>query len=89
MGLPRCAKPFRSRYGTTLYGAWVPDQDELRCSARGCRAAATTDLTWRNPKLHDAARVKHWLACGEHADHLADFLARRGFLLGRAPLDES
>ena len=54
-----------------------------RCSAKGCRAEATTDLRWRNPRLHDAARVKHWLACAEHADSLADFLARRGFLLGR------
>jgi hypothetical protein len=57
--------------------------EQLRCSARGCRAAATTDLGWRNPRLHDAARVKHWLACDEHADGLADFLARRGFLLTR------
>jgi hypothetical protein len=60
--------------------------DEPRCSAKGCRAAATTDLHWRNPKLHDAARVKHWLACNEHADDLADFLARRNFLLDRQPL---
>ena len=36
------------------------------------------------PALHDATRVKHWLACDEHADHLADFLARRGFLLAAA-----
>jgi hypothetical protein len=57
-----------------------------RCSARGCRAAATIDLSWRNPRLHDAGRVKHWLACDDHADQLADFLARRGFLLGRAPV---
>jgi hypothetical protein len=57
--------------------------DERICSARGCRAAATTDLQWRNPRLHDAARVKHWLACDAHADHLADFLSRRGFLLRR------
>jgi hypothetical protein len=60
--------------------------DELRCSARDCRAAATIELIWRNPTLHDAARRKRWLACDEHADHLADFLARRGFLLNRAPL---
>jgi len=60
--------------------------DQLRCSAKGCRARATVDLGWRNPGLHDAARVKHWLACAEHADHLADFLARRNFLLTREPL---
>jgi hypothetical protein len=60
--------------------------EPLRCSAKGCRAGATTDLTWRNPKLHDAAREKHWLACDQHADTLADFLDRRGFLLSRRPL---
>jgi hypothetical protein len=76
----------RSRYGTSLYGAWVSDVQVPVCSAKGCRVAATTDLRWRNPTLHDAARVKHWLACDEHADFLADFLSRRGFLLGRAPL---
>jgi hypothetical protein len=76
-------------YGTSLYGAWVSEKPSgpLRCSAKGCRKAATTDLGWRNPRLHDAARVKHWLACDEHADHLADFLARRGFLLTREPLE--
>ena len=60
---------------------------ELRqCSAKGCRSVATTDLEWRNPRLHDSARVKHWLACDEHAEFLADFLARRGFLLNRVPV---
>ena len=57
--------------------------DAPRCSAKGCREPATEDLIWRNPRLHDAGRVKHWLACPEHADHLADFLARRDFLLSR------
>jgi hypothetical protein len=61
----------------------------LRCSARGCRAAATIDLQWRNPALHSSARIKHWLACDEHADQLADFLARRKFLLERGPLPGS
>ncbi len=73
-----------SRYVTRLYGAWVPEPTAAPCcSARGCRAAATTDLSWRNPRLHDRTRVKHWLACDEHADHLADFLSRREFLLRR------
>jgi hypothetical protein len=62
------------------------DDAAPRCSARGCRATATTDLRWRNPSLHDASRVKHWLACGDHEQQLADFLARRGFLLDRSPL---
>jgi hypothetical protein len=60
--------------------------DPPRCSAKGCRTPATEDLRWRNPKLHDAARMKHWLACAEHADRLADFLSARGFLIDRAPL---
>jgi len=41
------------------------------------------DLSWRNPKLHDSARVKHWLGCADHADGLAAFLTARDFLLGR------
>jgi len=75
---------------TRLYGAWVSTPEDVpRCSAKDCRDAATADLQWRNPKLHDAARVKHWLACDAHADGLADFLSRRGFLLsrGRLPSD--
>jgi hypothetical protein len=72
-----------------MYVAWVSMQSppsERICSAKGCRAEATTDLRWRNPRIHEAARVKHWLACDAHADSLADFLARRSFLLERAPL---
>jgi hypothetical protein len=62
------------------------DADDIpRCSAKGCREPASVDLNWRNPKLHDATRVKHWLACDEHADHLADYLGVRGFLLAREP----
>jgi hypothetical protein len=79
-------RPSQSRYGTRLYVALVSSEEDLRCSARGCRAAATVDLQWRNPSLHDTARIKHWLACDEHADHLADFLARRKFLLDRREL---
>jgi hypothetical protein len=63
-----------------------PGEDAARCSAKGCRRAATEDLSWRNPRLHDPTRVKHWLACPEHGDDLAGFLSRRGFLLGRSPL---
>jgi hypothetical protein len=56
-----------------------------QCSAKGCRRPATTDLRWRNPGLHDAARVKHWLACDEHTATLGEFLRVRGFLLGTDP----
>jgi hypothetical protein len=57
-----------------------------RCSAKGCRAAARWQLQWRNPRLHDAARRKTWLACDEHRVSLAAFLDARGFLLGVEPL---
>lgn len=90
----RWADSARRPGGTSQYGAWVsatpadppPASDAPRCSAKDCRADATTDLTWRNPRLHDAARMKHWLACPDHADDLAGFLTRRGFLLDRGPL---
>jgi len=68
------------------HGDLEPQGEPPVCSARGCRAAATVDLVWRNPALHDAARRKHWLACAEHEEFLADFLQRRGFLLGREAL---
>ena len=60
-----------------------PAGDEPRCSAKGCRTAATVELRWRNPRLHDGSRVKVWLACDAHADGLADYLSVRGFLLER------
>ncbi len=50
------------------------------CSARGCRAAARHELRWNNPKLHTPERRKTWLACDEHRQSLADFLAARNFL---------
>jgi hypothetical protein len=60
--------------------------EQLRCSARDCRATAATELRWRNPRLHHPGRVKQWLACPDHEQFLADFLDRRGFLLERVPL---
>lgn len=65
----------------------MPAVSDPICSAKGCRAPAAHDLRWRNPALHAATRVKHWLACDEHVASLADFLDRRGFLLSRGPLD--
>jgi hypothetical protein len=62
------------------------DEDGLRCSAKGCRAGAVVDLNWRNPRLHDASRIKHWLACETHEESLAQFLELRGFLLARERL---
>jgi hypothetical protein len=57
------------------------DEPVPRCSAKDCRTAAGWELRWRNPRLHDSARVKVWLACDEHREQLAAFLSDRGFLL--------
>jgi hypothetical protein len=51
----------------------------LTCSARGCRATAEWALEWRNPKIHTDDRVKTWLACAPHREHLESFLTRRDF----------
>ncbi|MDH6117414.1 hypothetical protein [Kitasatospora sp. GAS204B] len=51
-----------------------------KCSAKGCKAAAEWVLVWNNPKLHTPDRRKTWLACGEHREHLSQFLSVRGFL---------
>jgi hypothetical protein len=64
----------------------LPDQEQPRCSARGCRELAVVELRWRNPRLHDAARIKVWPACAGHSDSLADFLNRRRFLLETVPV---
>jgi len=60
--------------------------DGLVCSAKGCRAPATWDLQWNNPKIHVPDRRKHWLACAEHRDQLRSFLTTRGFLRDVEPL---
>jgi hypothetical protein len=61
-------------------------EDELRCSAKGCRRPATYALRWNNPKLHTPDRRKTWLACDDHRESLAAFLDVRGFLRDVAPL---
>ncbi len=61
-----------------------PDGPDL-CSARGCSAPATHELRWNNPKLHTPERRKVWLACDDHRQSLADFLAARQFLKEIAP----
>jgi hypothetical protein len=45
-------------------------------------------VIWRNPKLHTAERRKVWLACDEHRQSLADFVALRGFLIEVVAVDE-
>lgn len=51
-----------------------------QCSAKGCRAPASWSLRWNNPKLHEPAYRKTWLACEQHREFLGDFLSRREFL---------
>jgi hypothetical protein len=62
------------------------DPAGLICSARDCRQPASYDLQWNNPKIHTADRRKHWLACDDHRESLAQFLSARGFLKEVLPL---
>ena len=62
--------------------------DELVCSARGCRARGSWGLRWNNPRLHEAARRKTWLACPDHREDLESFLSVRGFLREVVPVEE-
>lgn len=61
---------------------------ELICSARGCRGEAEWGLLWNNPKLHTASRRKVWLACGDHREHLEQYLGSRSFLRATVPVAE-
>lgn len=56
------------------------------CSAKACRAPATWAVVWNNPRLHTPDREKVWVACGEHKQPLADYLAVRSFLKRVEPL---
>lgn len=49
------------------------------CSRAGCRAEATWQVVWRNPRIHTEERRKIWAACDEHVDYLREYLASRGF----------
>jgi hypothetical protein len=62
------------------------DPGGLVCSARGCQQHASYDLQWNNPKIHTTDRRKHWLACDDHRESLAQFLSARGFLKEVLPL---
>jgi hypothetical protein len=53
--------------------------DPVQCSRAGCRATATANVNWRNPRIHSPDRVKVWLACDEHREFLRDYLASRDF----------
>jgi hypothetical protein len=65
------------------------DENEVICSAKGCRALAVHVLVWNNPKLHTPDREKTWVACEEHRTSLSQFLELRGFLKRVDPLSGS
>ena len=62
--------------------------DELVCSRKACRDAATRAVLWRNPRIHDESRRKVWLACAEPEEVLREHLAIRGFPVTTCALDE-
>ena len=66
------------------FGAFAP---EVSCSRAKCTNPATMRLEWRNPHIHDADRIKIWLACDEHVDFLLGFLEARDFPLRVVPVD--
>lgn len=74
------------RPGATPQPDALPD-DDLVCSARGCRAGARWALRWNNPKLHTPDRRKVWLACDDHREHLTRFLSARGFWRDTVPVE--
>lgn len=49
------------------------------CSRAECRAVATSEIVWRNPRIHAEGREKIWLACDEHRDFLYEYLRSRDF----------
>ena len=60
-----------------------------RCSSNGCRGEAIWRVNWRNPRLHEADRVKVWLACDEHRHSLDGYLRSRGFPTLVTPYDQA
>lgn len=58
-----------------------------RCSASGCADDAQFRVNWRNPRIHGPERVKVWLACPAHREHLADYLSTRGFPVQVSAID--
>ena len=73
--------------GLLALGGGDSGEDEVRCSAAGCTAAATWRVNWRNPRIHAPDRVKVWLACDEHRGTLDDYLSTRGFPVRVTALD--
>lgn len=66
-----------------LGGVGSPQQDSRSttgpalCARKGCRAGATWQLLWNNPRIHTPQRRKVWLACEEHREWLEEYLKTR------------
>ena len=58
------------------------------CSRKACRAQASWQLLWNNPKIHSPERRKIWLACADHRDWLEDYLQTRGLWKDTLPLED-
>lgn len=65
----------------------IGGETRVRCSAAGCDADAVARVNWRNPRIHTPDRVKVWLACDAHREHLAEYLDSRGFPVVVTALD--
>lgn len=74
--------------GALQQGAGDPATGAPVCSRAGCQADARHEVRWRNPRIHDASRVKAWRACELHVSELAEFVRARGFLLEVVRLGE-
>lgn len=69
--------------------SFAADAGASVCSRAGCHAPATTQIVWRNPRIHTPDRRKIWLACDEHAEYLHDYLAARDFPVHTEPFPAS
>jgi hypothetical protein len=68
-------------------GAAAAPASATTCSRKACRADASWQLLWNNPKIHTPDRRKVWLACGEHKEWLEDYLQTRGLWKETLPVD--
>ena len=56
---------------------------------RQCRAGASWQLLWNNPKIHTPERRKIWLACDDHRDWLEEYLQTRGLWKDTVVMDRA
>jgi hypothetical protein len=68
-------------------GAAAGPASATTCSRKACRADASWQLLWNNPKIHTPDRRKVWLACGEHKEWLEDYLQTRGLWKETLPVE--